>query len=300
MKYFHISVRDIARTLQIVPKVESFGHIYNHTDVGGITTYTDRIEFCLRISSPAPFAQEYFAEKEYHIEFPHLLVKVPGRARKVISEKGREAFYLIYSLSELEDFLRKISWQNTLPEEVMAEKCCRKLEITPRIQSILQELSFLADHTREPGNADRIDLLSYSLLLEFFLAEKNPSSEEKFYEAKIRKIASFLQLHFREKISLNLLAEENALSLRTLFRYWNRIFHDTPYNHLQDLRLAEACRLLETGDQPVSVIAERSGFSDASYFVRFFKLKYGLTPASYRKNKKTLSHSAPPLALNRK
>ena len=288
MKYFHITIRDIARILQIVPKVESFGHIYNHTDIGGITTYTDRIEFCLRISSPAPYAREFFAGKEYHIEFPHLLVKVPGRERKVISEKGREAFYLIYPLTELEDFFRKISWKNDLPEKYLAEKCCRKLEITPRIQSILQELTFLADHTREPGNADRIDLLAYSLLQEFLLAEKHPSCEEKFYEAKIRKIASFLQLHFREKISLNLLAEENALSLRTLFRYWKKIFHDTPYNHLQELRLEEACRLLETGDQPISAVAERSGFPDASYFVRFFKQKYGTTPASYRKNKKTL------------
>lgn len=288
MKYFHISISNIARTLQIVPKVESFGHIFNHTDLSGVTTYTNRIEFCLRISSPAPYAKEYFADKEYHIEFPHLLVKVPGRTRKVVSEKGRIAFYVIYTVTELKDFFSKINWQNVLVEERLAEQCCRKLEVTPKMQSIMQELSFLADHTREPGNADRIDLLCFSLLQEFFLAGSTQRSEEKFHEAKIRKIASFLQLHFHEKISLNLLAEDNGLSLRTLFRYWNRIFHDTPYNHLQELRLAEACRLLETGEEMISAVAERSGFPDSSYFVRFFKQKYGMTPASYRKKKKML------------
>ncbi len=288
MKYFHIGINNIARSLNIVPKVNSFGHVFNHKDLTGCTTYSDMIEFCLRISSPAPYAKEYFADKEYHIPFPHLLVKVPGRARKIVSEKGRNAFYLIYTLPELEEFFRKISWQNFLPEEILAEKCCRELEITPKIRSIMEELSILADHTREPGNADRIDLLCFSLLQEFFLSRQSPESTENFHEAKIRKIASFLQLHFREKISLDLLAADNGLSLRSLFRYWNRIFRDTPYNHLQELRLAEACRLLETGDHLISTVAERSGFPDSSYFVRFFKQKYGMTPASYRKKKKML------------
>lgn len=285
MKFFQIGMKNIPRTLHLVPKIDSFGHILNSSNLTGYTTYQDRIEFCLRITSPAPFAREFFAGKEYKIPFPHLLIKVPGRPRKVISEKGREAFYLIYSLSELKEFFQKTSFEYTLPEEDLAKVCCRELELTPPFQNIMEELSFLADHSREGGNADRIDMLSYTLLQEFFLSKSTSFSEEKFYESKIRKIASFLQLHFREKISLKHLAEENALSLRSLFRYWKNIYGDTPHNHLLNLRLTESCRLLETSDHPVAIVAELSGFPDPSYFVRTFKQKYLHTPASYRKKK---------------
>lgn len=284
MKYFHIAMQNIPRSVHFVPQVDSFGSLVNNTDFTGVTTYTDKIEFCLRISSPAPYAKEFFSNKEYHVKFPHLLIKVPGRSRKIISEKGRKAFYIIYRTDELKALPEKLSWENDLPEELLGEKCIRNINLTARIMELMEELSSLAEHSREPGNAERIDMLSFMLLQEFFLAPSVSGAEENFYEEKIRKIASFLQRHFREKLSLKLLAQENAISLRTLFRYWREIYGDTPYEHLQNLRLTEGCRLLETTDQPISVIAERSGFTDASYFVRFFKQKFSITPANYRRN----------------
>ena len=289
MKVFHIGMKDIPRMLGTVPKLESFGHIVNSRDLSGTSCYSGRIEFCLRMASPAPFAREFFGGKEYRESFPHLLIKTPDRTRKVISEKGREAFYLIYSVSSLKEFFNSIGWENDPCEEVLAEKCFRKLEITPRIGNLLEELSLLADHSGEGGSADRIDLAAFALLEEFFLAEKLPGRCGNFYEEKIGRIASFLQLHFREKITLSLLAEENFLSLRSLFRHWKKIFGDTPFHHLQELRLAEACRLLETGDQGISAVAEQSGFPDGSYFVRVFKQRYKVTPAVYRKNRKAFS-----------
>ena len=283
MKEFHIGMHDIPRVLGLVPEVDSFGYTVNPIDLTGKSRYLGKIEFCLRLASPAPFAREFFGGKEYRASFPHLLIKPSGWTRTVFTEKGREAFYLIYSVSALEEFFGKIGWENYSGEGVLAEKCFRKLVVTPRIVNLLEELSLLAAHSGEGGSADRIDLISFALLEEFFLAEKLPGADENFYEEKIGRIASYLQLHFREKITLSLLAEENALSLRSLFRHWKRIFGDTPCHHLQELRLAEASRLLETGDQGVSAVAEQSGFPDGSYFVRVFKKRYGVTPAVYRK-----------------
>jgi AraC family transcriptional activator of pobA len=44
----------------------------------------------------------------------------------------------------------------------------------------------------------------------------------------------------------------------------------------------EARRLLLHTDLPVTEIADRLGFSDASYFVRFFKRLAGTTPRAFR------------------
>ena len=122
MKVFHIGMKDIPRMLGTVPKLESFGHIVNSRDLSGTSCYSGRIEFCLRMASPAPFAREFFGGKEYRESFPHLLIKTPDRTRKVISEKGREAFYLIYSVSSLKEFFNSIGWENDPCEEVLAEK----------------------------------------------------------------------------------------------------------------------------------------------------------------------------------
>ena len=48
-------------------------------------------------------------------------------------------------------------------------------------------------------------------------------------------------------------------------------------------RLNKAKELLLSSNMPICEIAEKSGFSDASYFSRSFKKSVGLTPKQYRK-----------------
>ena len=48
-------------------------------------------------------------------------------------------------------------------------------------------------------------------------------------------------------------------------------------------RLYYAKEYLNSGYYTVSEIAEKCGFDDVSYFVRFFKQKTGLPPGEYKK-----------------
>lgn len=52
--------------------------------------------------------------------------------------------------------------------------------------------------------------------------------------------------------------------------------------HIHDRLVMEARRLLFHTDQPLKDICFQLGFSDTSYFNRFFKRETGLTPATYR------------------
>ena len=69
---------------------------------------------------------------------------------------------------------------------------------------------------------------------------------------------------------------------------------DTLHARLQ----LEARRLLLHTDLPVAEIAERLGFSDASYFVRFFKRLAGTTPRAFRAQRGS-PINPPPRALRR-
>ena len=53
-------------------------------------------------------------------------------------------------------------------------------------------------------------------------------------------------------------------------------------DYVIEKRLSLAKNLLRKTDMSIVEIAERSGFSYSSYFVRLFKKKTGITPQQYR------------------
>lgn len=58
--------------------------------------------------------------------------------------------------------------------------------------------------------------------------------------------------------------------------------HRTAIDWIEIARLNLAKQLLKDPDLPISVIAEKTGLDDQSYFSRFFKRKTGLTPSQFR------------------
>jgi AraC-like DNA-binding protein len=77
------------------------------------------------------------------------------------------------------------------------------------------------------------------------------------------------------------IASAHGVSVRTV----NRVFSatgQTMHEVVRLRRLAHARAELAGTDQPISVIAHRWGFSDASHFSRTFKAHYGSSPAHYR------------------
>jgi len=60
--------------------------------------------------------------------------------------------------------------------------------------------------------------------------------------------------------------------------------------HIHDRLVMEARRLLFHTDNSLKDISFDLGFSDASYFNRFFKRETGVTPASYRAKIRKMYH----------
>lgn len=53
---------------------------------------------------------------------------------------------------------------------------------------------------------------------------------------------------------------------------------------IQEIKLKEACTLLENTDMPISEITYAVGYTNLSYFYKLFKKKYKITPIEYRNN----------------
>lgn len=57
-----------------------------------------------------------------------------------------------------------------------------------------------------------------------------------------------------------------------------------PMKFVLETRLVQSCPVLLFTNLPINEIAEKYGFSDANYYIRSFKKRYGKTPLQYRKD----------------
>ena len=99
----------------------------------------------------------------------------------------------------------------------------------------------------------------------------------------IDRAVNFIREHFRERITVEQLAEHVHLSPRQLHRKFVEAFGSSPHDFIMKVRLQAACEILQNGDQLIGDIARETGFLDASSFTQHFRRHMGLTPLKYQR-----------------
>ncbi len=88
--------------------------------------------------------------------------------------------------------------------------------------------------------------------------------------------------HLHEPLSIEQLAEQATMSVRTFIRRFRHATGTTPHRWLTQRRVAAAQALLETTDLSVEGVAERSGFGTAASLRTHFQRQLHLSPQQYR------------------
>ncbi len=97
------------------------------------------------------------------------------------------------------------------------------------------------------------------------------------------KIMRYIDEHYRDELSLELLAEAMHLSKTYLSKLFKLETGSSITDYLTARRIREACRLLETTELTVERIGFETGFPNPSYFIQLFRRKLGVTPLAFRK-----------------
>jgi LacI family transcriptional regulator len=92
----------------------------------------------------------------------------------------------------------------------------------------------------------------------------------------------FIRRQHGRDISVDRVAEEVALSRRSLEKRFRGIIGRTVLEEIQLTRLERAKRLLMETTHPISKVAELAGFGSAGYFIQFFQKHVGKTPRKFR------------------
>lgn len=110
------------------------------------------------------------------------------------------------------------------------------------------------------------------------LVRNNPHADSVAHTCE-----KWLEEHFTEQGAIPKVVELANIPERTLKRRFKIATGSSLIARLQDLRVEEAKRLLETSASPVDEISFDVGYEDASFFRRLFKRRTGLTPSQYRR-----------------
>ena len=151
-----------------------------------------------------------------------------------------------------------------------------------QLYALTQLLTALEDALKKDAN----DLIVTALFMQItgYLCR---SYQEAAYKDKHQNpytsITDYIEKNYTSTITLDDLSLQSGLSKNRIIAIFKRLYHTTPIQYINTLRIYRAVDLLRTTDMSITQIAYECGFNDSNYFTRAFRTINGMTPRDFRK-----------------
>lgn len=93
----------------------------------------------------------------------------------------------------------------------------------------------------------------------------------------------YIEQNFNTGISLDMLANLVNMSVTNFRREWSKLYGESALQYRDKIRLSYAKEYLMSGYYTMTEVAEKCGFSDVNYFIRFFRKHTGISPGKFKK-----------------
>ena len=119
---------------------------------------------------------------------------------------------------------------------------------------------------------------------ELFQPHKLPGVEKKKTGGEVLSQAAseYIEAHFKEKFSLQKMADSLYVNGSYLLRAFKKYKGCTPLVYHNHIRCEQAKELLSQTGEDISEIGEMVGFVSSAHFSHVFKKTEGCTPTEYR------------------
>lgn len=188
-------------------------------------------------------------------------------------------YYNVFFKPELLEFVKDIPDMQRLLPEIGKISACFQLD-DRHLTAVAQIADDICRELREKNVGWRENAVALLVRLLVCLLR---STAEDFFENttsisyKINKALRFMETHFCEELSLELLADRVSMSESSFRHNFKNITGFSPRQYLIGLRLRQACQLLFLG-KDIGEAARLAGFNDRAYFSRLFKKHMGMSP----------------------
>jgi YesN/AraC family two-component response regulator len=103
------------------------------------------------------------------------------------------------------------------------------------------------------------------------------------YHDVLNKVTKYIQKHYNEKITLDMVCKEVFLSKAYLSKIFNNKMNCSFTQYVNKIRIQKSKPLLFDNKVTIIDIAYLVGFEDQSYFTKVFKQIEGISPGEYRR-----------------
>lgn len=141
-------------------------------------------------------------------------------------------------------------------------------------------------HKKEGGFHDICRALLTYFVIDLSRKIEGYQGFESELDFRLAKAMIFLETNYETRIRLSDLAGLTGLSERHFSRLFQKVYGVPPMQHLKDIRISCAKRLLSSGRYTITEIAGMCGFEDGNYFSRSFKEATGYPPSQWPRDGK--------------
>lgn len=148
--------------------------------------------------------------------------------------------------------------------------------------SSLCELMLKEYEEKKPGFELSLRAMLISLICIILRSYPETVSGNTEDAKRVFPAVKYIQNHYQDKLTLELLAEKCFLSSRQLSRLFVKVYGESPIDYLLHYRLTTAYLAIMTTKESVAVIAKKCGFYDEAHMSKLFFKHYGFLPGKVR------------------
>ena len=221
--------------------------------------------------------RRFFIHKDIYLCQPgDILLIPPGCSHRAVTISGTYERYLFYFK---EFYIRETQLLTCFKTPHIQISKRRFKEVADTLDNIRFELE-------KKDNYSDIMVKAYTqrLLMLFCRYSEVPSIREfELQDKNIQNAAIFIRSHYRDNITLQMIADAVFLSPSYLSKRFREVTGFGIIEYINGVRIREAELLLAGTTKSIVEIADRCGFNDSNYFGDAFKKIIGCSPTQYRK-----------------
>lgn len=117
-----------------------------------------------------------------------------------------------------------------------------------------------------------------------YISSSNYTNTHKISETeRMRIVHEYVLKHFKENINLSTVASLSNMTEAAFCRYFKSRTNKTFSDFVKEIRIGNACKILQNEQKSISQICYESGYNTVSNFNNQFKLLKGVSPLQYQK-----------------